>query len=213
VSTLSEYICDDCGSLLGHSNPLTLQSMKEIHNQLCVAKRQRLTAESKRDALQQPQQQQKPAAPSQSTPQLEQPMAQRVPAAAATTGSGGSGSTTISLTGSGTNYSKMEGPIDPSFKTKRQPVGTFQGIKVWGPVDPPGQLGIWGTEVCVDFDICIADGACIEACPVNVYEWLETPGHQASEKKPFMIREKDCIFCMACENVCPPQCVKIFQKG
>jgi NAD-dependent dihydropyrimidine dehydrogenase PreA subunit len=161
-------------------------------------------------ALQQPQQQQKPAAPSQSTPQLEQPMAQRVPAPAATTGSG---STTISLTGSGTNYSKMEGPIDASFKTKRQPVGTFQGIKVWGPVDPPGQLGIWGTEVCVDFDICIADGACIEACPVNVYEWLETPGHPASEKKPFMIREKDCIFCMACENVCPPQCVKIFQKG
>lgn len=216
MSTLSEYICDDCGSLLGHSNPLTLQSMKEVHNQLCVAKRQRLAAESKGAALQQPQQQQqKPAAPSQSTPQLEQPTAQRVPAAAATTGSGGSGSgsTTISLTGSGTNYSKMEGPIDPSFKTKRQPVGTFQGIKVWGPVDPPGQLGIWGTEVCVDFDICIADGACIEACPVNVYEWLETPGHPASEKKPFMIREKDCIFCMACENVCPPQCVKIFQKG
>ena len=215
MSTLSEYICDDCGSLLGHSNPLTLQSMKEVHNQLCVAKRQRLTAESKEATLQQPQQQQKPAAPSQSTPQLEQPMAQRVPAAAATTGgsSSGSGSTTISLTGSGTNYSKMEGPIDTSFKTKRQPTGTFQGIKVWGPVDPPGQLGIWGTEVCVDFDICIADGACIEACPVNVYEWLETPGHPASEKKPFMIREKDCIFCMACENVCPPQCVKIFQKG
>jgi NAD-dependent dihydropyrimidine dehydrogenase PreA subunit len=165
-------------------------------------------------ALQQQQQQQKLAAPSASAPQLEQPMAQRVPAAAATAGGGGgSGNTTISLTGSGTNYSKMEGPIDTSFKTKRQPVGTFQGIKVWGPIDPPGQLGIWGTEVCVDFDICIADGACIEACPVNVYEWLETPGHPASEKKPFMIREKDCIFCMACENVCPPQCVKIFQKG
>ncbi|HJY10872.1 MAG TPA: 4Fe-4S dicluster domain-containing protein, partial [Nitrososphaeraceae archaeon] len=128
-------------------------------------------------------------------------------------GGGGGGDTSISLTGGGTNYSKVEGPIDPSFKTKRQPVGTFQGIKVWGPVDPPGQLGIWGTEVCVDFDICVADGACIEACPVNVYEWLETPGHPASEKKPFMIREKDCIFCMACENVCPPQCVKIFQKG
>jgi NAD-dependent dihydropyrimidine dehydrogenase PreA subunit len=123
------------------------------------------------------------------------------------------GNTTISLTGSGTDYSKVDGPIDPSFKTKRQTAGTFQGIKVWSPVDPPGQLGIWGTEVCVDFDICVADGACIEACPVNVYEWLETPGHPASDKKPFMIREKDCIFCMACENVCPPQCVKIFQKG
>ncbi len=125
----------------------------------------------------------------------------------------GGGPTTISLTGNGTDYSKVDGPIDPGFKSKRQVVGTFQGIKVWGPVDPPGQLGIWGTEVTVDYDICVADGACIEACPVNVYEWLDTPGHPASEKKPFMIREKDCIFCMACENVCPPQCVKIFQKG
>jgi NAD-dependent dihydropyrimidine dehydrogenase PreA subunit len=124
-----------------------------------------------------------------------------------------SGNTTISLSGTGTNYSKVDGPIDPEFKSKRQQVGAFQGIKVWGPIDPPGQLGIWGTEVTVDYDICVADGACIEACPVNVYEWLETPGHPASEKKPFMIREKDCIFCMACENVCPPQCVKIFQKG
>ena len=136
-------------------------------------------------------------------------------AASATVGGGtsGGGATTISLTGSGTTYSKVDGPIDPGFKSKRQVVGTFQDIKVWGPIDPPGQLGIWGTEVTVDYDICVADGACIEACPVNVYEWLDTPGHPASEKKPFMIREKDCIFCMACENVCPPQCVKIFQKG
>jgi NAD-dependent dihydropyrimidine dehydrogenase PreA subunit len=123
------------------------------------------------------------------------------------------GDTTISLVGTGNSYSKIDGPIDPEFKSKRQVTGSYQGIKVWGPVDPPGQLGIWGTEVTVDYDICVADGACIEACPVNVYEWLDTPGHPASEKKPFMIREKDCIFCMACENVCPPQCVKIFQKG
>jgi NAD-dependent dihydropyrimidine dehydrogenase PreA subunit len=122
------------------------------------------------------------------------------------------GNTTISLVGTGNSYSKIEGPIDPDFKSKRQVAGMYQGIKVWGPIDPPGQVGIWGTEVTVDFDICIADGACIEACPVNVFEWLDTPGHPASEKKPFMIREKDCIFCMACENVCPPQCVKIFQK-
>ena len=120
--------------------------------------------------------------------------------------------TTISLTGSGTDYSKVDGPIDTSFKSKRQKVGKFKGISVWGPVDPPGQLGIWGDSVSVDFDICIGDGACIEACPVNVYEWLETPGHPGSEKKPFMAREKDCIFCLACENVCPPQAIKIFQK-
>jgi NAD-dependent dihydropyrimidine dehydrogenase PreA subunit len=151
-----------------------------------------------------------PAAGPASSPKLVQPtiaVAPQAPTAAA------GANTTISLSGTGTNYSKAEGPIDPEFKSKRQVVGSFQGIKVWGPVDPPGQLGIWGTQVTVDFDICIADGACIEACPVNVYEWLDTPGHPGSEKKTFMAREKDCIFCMACENVCPPKCVKIFQKG
>jgi NAD-dependent dihydropyrimidine dehydrogenase PreA subunit len=164
------------------------------------------------------------APPSMSTPALAKPPASTSPPAAppsaplavegASRGAGAAaGNTTISLTGTGTNYSKVDGPIDPGFKSSREQAGTFQGIKVWGPLDPPGKLGVWGTEVCVDFDICIADGACIEACPVNVYEWLDTPGHPASEKKPFMIREKDCIFCMACENVCPPQAVKIFQKS
>lgn len=123
-----------------------------------------------------------------------------------------SGNTTISLTGSGTDYAAIDGPIDTGFKSKRKPAGKFKGIEVWGPYDAPGQLGIWGTDVCVDFDICISDGACIDACPVNVYEWLDTPGHPASERKPFMAREKDCIFCLACENVCPPQAIKIFTK-
>ena len=139
---------------------------------------------------------------------------QAAPATVAGSAGGGSGSqTTISLTGTGTSYSKAEGPIDPKFQEKRQVTGTYQGIKVWGPIDPPGQLGIWGQAVCNDFDICVADGACIEACPVNVFEWLETPDHPASDKKAFMVREKDCIFCIACENVCPPQAIKIFKKG
>ncbi|HEV3432580.1 MAG TPA: 4Fe-4S dicluster domain-containing protein, partial [Nitrososphaera sp.] len=152
-----------------------------------------------------------------SKPVTSTPQAATIPApptAVAASAGGGSGSqTTISLSGTGTSYSKAEGPIDAKFKEKRQEVGTYQGIKVWGPIDPPGQLGIWGQDVCIDFDICVADGACIEACPVNVYEWLETPGHPASDKKAFMIREKDCIFCIACENVCPPQAVKIFKKS
>ena len=150
----------------------------------------------------------KPASPQAATPATSPAAA--IPAAAP---GATAGPTTISLSGTGTNYNKAEGPIDAKFKEKRQAVGTYQGIKVWGPIDPPGQLGIWGQDVCIDFDICVADGACIEACPVNVYEWLETPGHPASDKKAFMIREKDCIFCIACENVCPPQAVKIFKKG
>src|SRR5918999_3687114 len=196
------------------------QKSQKIPLEEAIKKLEQLTPLAKNPKSRSPtaieQQQQKPAVKagaSSAPPQLAEPVAQQVPATVASAAGGAGANTTISLTGSGTDYSKVDGPIDPSFKTKRQNAGTFQGIKVWGPVDPPGQLGIWGTEVCVDFDICVADGACIEACPVNVYEWLETPGHPASDKKPFMIREKDCIFCMACENVCPPQCVKIFQKG
>ena len=207
--TSNEYVCGDCGSQLLHENPNTLQSMIDIHNQLCPVKRLKtlpgLMVSSKPspspDATEP-----RPASTVAPQPQVTQATEIKAPAS-------GGGATTVSLTGSGTSYSKVEGPIDPEFKSKRSVVGTFQGIKVWGEVDPPGRLGIWGTEVTVDYDICVADGACIEACPVNVYEWLDTPGHPASEKKPFMIREKDCIFCMACENVCPPQCVKIFNKG
>src|SRR5438552_18375234 len=32
-------------------------------------------------------------------------------------------------------------------------------------VSEKGYLGIHGTNVAVDFDLCIADGACLSACP------------------------------------------------
>jgi NAD-dependent dihydropyrimidine dehydrogenase PreA subunit len=203
-TTVTEYVCQDCGTLLRHSNQTTLESMRDVHNQLCIVKRQKTMAAQVAVP--------KPAPATAAPSAIPAAMPQATVSAPAATAAGG-GSTTITLSGTGTNYGKVEGPIDPKFKEKRQAVGTYQGIKVWGPIDPPGQLGIWGEEVCIDFDICVADGACIEACPVNVYEWLETPGHPASDKKAFMIREKDCIFCMACENVCPPQAVKIFNKS
>jgi NAD-dependent dihydropyrimidine dehydrogenase PreA subunit len=212
-TTVTEYVCQDCGTLLRHTNPTTLESMRDVHNQLCIVKRQKTMAAQvaapKPAAAPSTTAKTSPAATAATAPAAAIPPSAPPAGGAAAAG----GPTTISLTGTGTSYSKVEGPIDPKFKEKRQAAGSFQGIKVWGPIDPPGQLGIWGQDVCIDFDICVADGACIEACPVNVYEWLETPGHPASDKKAFMIREKDCIFCMACENVCPPQAVKIFQKG
>lgn len=90
----------------------------------------------------------------------------------------------------------------------------------------PTKLGIHGTQVGVDWDTCIADGACLDVCPVSVYEWALNPGQigtgrdhkieKGSEEynkyrtdKTDMIREKDCIFCMACEPVCPTQAIKI----
>ena len=35
-------------------------------------------------------------------------------------------------------------------------------------------LGVSGTTVAVDWDSCVADGACIEACPVQVFQWYRT---------------------------------------
>ncbi|MGA8737390.1 MAG: hypothetical protein WB501_00040, partial [Nitrososphaeraceae archaeon] len=37
-----EYICESCGTLLVHSNEVTLDSMKEVHTQLCSVKRQNI---------------------------------------------------------------------------------------------------------------------------------------------------------------------------
>jgi ferredoxin len=220
-SSITEYICEDCGSILFHENPTTFQSIKEVHSQLCPVKRQKTLANAEAEKLKRLASERAvtpvlstQTASSAAGPQLAAAVSSSQATATAKSASvgGGGGDTTISLSGSGTGHSTADGPIDIGFKSKRQPVGKFQGIEVWGPYDAPGQLGIWGTDVCVDFDICISDGACIDACPVNVYEWLDTPGHPASEKKPFMIREKDCIFCLACENVCPPQAIKIFVK-
>jgi NAD-dependent dihydropyrimidine dehydrogenase PreA subunit len=111
------------------------------------------------------------------------------------------------------------GPIDVEYKVHMPPSAPYtvaankNVVKTWGRQGTDnGVMGVWGEFVSVDFDICVADGACIDACPVGVYEWFDTPGNPASEKKPLMAREPDCIFCLACEGVCPPQAIKIFQR-
>ncbi len=108
------------------------------------------------------------------------------------------------------------GPIDVEYKTKMKLSAVYDAagysIKTWGRRGTSnGIMGVWGEFVSVDYDICIADGGCLEACPVAVYEWFDTPGNPASDKKPLMSKEPDCIFCLACEGVCPPQAIKIFE--
>jgi NAD-dependent dihydropyrimidine dehydrogenase PreA subunit len=109
--------------------------------------------------------------------------------------------------------------IDKNFMTTYAKIATHDGddepIQIWAKdSDSYGgigtdKLGIWGSVVAVDFDICVADGACIEACPVDVFEWIDTPEHPASDKKAIMSREPDCIVCRACEEVCPVDAILI----
>ncbi len=108
------------------------------------------------------------------------------------------------------------GPIDVEYKSKMSPSALHSvggnKIKTWGRVGADNAImGVWGEFVSIDFDICIADGACIDACPVDVFHWFDSPGNPASEKKPLMDKEPDCIFCLACEGVCPPQAIKIYE--
>ncbi len=131
-------------------------------------------------------------------------------------------------------------PIDPDYMNKKDAfpeTGTHFNHKVFAEgierTDEDGKpyptkLGIHGTIVGVDFEACIADGACMDACPVQVFEWLLNPGKMGTGvdldisgnpelkakyacDKSDPTREADCIFCLACENVCPTHAIKITQ--
>lgn len=151
-------------------------------------------------------------------------------------------------------------PIDENFPEGLKPLGKISDGDgnfhiMWGPGKSDGEafsdndvkaayearseeqvpLGVSGTTVAVDWDSCIADGACIEACPVQVFQWYRTEkdipakdvvgqtfqGTGSSvkdERKDFTdkadpIREHDCIWCMACVSVCPPQAIKVDQSN
>jgi NAD-dependent dihydropyrimidine dehydrogenase PreA subunit len=99
--------------------------------------------------------------------------------------------------------------IDPNFDKNRAQVGEENGVAVWGPVDPPEKLGIHGTHVAVDYDICLADGACLENCPVDVFTWVDTPDHPVSEVKVEPTNEDQCIDCMLCVDICPVDAIDV----
>ena len=93
-------------------------------------------------------------------------------------------------------------PIDADFQTHRDP-SRVSGLQVWK--DSSSVHGIYGTEVAVDLDLCVGDGACIEVCPVNVFEWQG----DGEDRKAIPTRERDCIYCFGCEAVCPKFAIRI----
>ncbi|AAT43113.1 zinc-containing ferredoxin [Picrophilus oshimae] len=91
----------------------------------------------------------------------------------------------------------------------------------------PTKNGIHGSIVAVDWEACIADGGCMDVCPVSLFEWALNPGNSGTgndkkispdDKENYdkyrtdkcdPVRENECIFCMACESVCPTLAIKI----
>lgn len=66
-------------------------------------------------------------------------------------------------------------------------------------------LGIYGTNVAVDFDLCIGDDACIEVCPINVFDWFGA----GDERKVMPTRERDCF---GFEAVCPKCAIRVTKR-
>lgn len=153
-------------------------------------------------------------------------------------------------------------PIDPDFPRKLHVVGIHkhtdgkQHHLVWGPGKNDGEsstdnlvqrsyeerkeqyvpLGIHGTIVAVDWDSCIACGACIEECRPRIFQWYRTEhdipavemsnitstgigeyrdknGRKDYTDKPDPIRENDCNCCMACVAACPTQAIEVYQDN
>jgi len=100
-------------------------------------------------------------------------------------------------------------PIDPDFQKKMKKVGRTEGVAVWGPVNPPEKLGVRGTYVAVDWDVCSGCGVCLTVCPMQLYDWRETTGYPTSEKKAFPARESECVNCYKCETQCPAQAIRV----
>ena len=129
-------------------------------------------------------------------------------------------------------------PIDPDFMTKPDDFpesGEHHTHKILAEgkerMDADGKpypttQGIHGTHVAIDWDSCVADGACMDVCPVEVFEWEFAQGTYGTGKDEIVpqddprwgthrtdkcdpIREDDCIDCMACETACPVLAVKI----
>jgi len=104
-------------------------------------------------------------------------------------------------------------PIDSDFQKKRKKIGKDEDVVVWGPLDPPEKLGIRGSNVAVDWDLCTGCGLCLETCPAQVYEWRETAEHPTSDKKPFPAKATKCVCCYQCEKQCPVQAIRVIFGG
>ena len=93
----------------------------------------------------------------------------------------------------------------------------------------PTRLGIHGTNVAVDWDSCIADGACMDACPLHGFEWYLNEGKSGKGNdlkikegtklwKKFRTDKADptsqdeCVYCNACVVACPSGAISVLKR-
>ena len=62
--------------------------------------------------------------------------------------------------------------------------------------------------VKVDFEKCTGCGACVDVCPVEVFEMVDVGGEQKSSP----VNENACIVCRACEVSCPEEAIEVLEE-
>jgi NAD-dependent dihydropyrimidine dehydrogenase PreA subunit len=58
-------------------------------------------------------------------------------------------------------------------------------------------------RVEIDLEMCNRCRTCVDACFVNVIKWDE------KDDKPVAAYPEDCVWCLACEEACPGQCIEV----
>ena len=58
-------------------------------------------------------------------------------------------------------------------------------------------------RVEIDLEMCNRCKVCVDACFVNVIKWEDKNG------KPVAAYPEDCVWCLACEEACPAQCIEV----
>jgi len=97
-------------------------------------------------------------------------------------------------------------PIDRTFQATWKQTAQHQNHSVWQ--SEASELGIHGTRVAVDFDLCTGCLKCLVVCPEDVFEqWKVTSGQIKADPA----HEPACLECLACELVCPENAICIAQ--
>ena len=65
------------------------------------------------------------------------------------------------------------------------------------------QRRTWVEIVEMDLDLCNGCKMCVDVCFLDVIRW------NAKEERPIAVYPEDCVWCLACEEVCPVQCIEV----